>query len=36
MLSFNRLPIEKVAWTVGCDDPASFRKTFAKLTGLNP
>lgn len=36
MLSQDRLPVEKVAWAVGYDDPASFRKIFNKLTGLNP
>jgi transcriptional regulator GlxA family with amidase domain len=36
LLSTNRQPIEKVAWTVGYDDGASFRKIFLRLTGLNP
>ncbi|GGD29273.1 GlxA family transcriptional regulator [Aureimonas glaciei] len=36
MLSLNRIPVERVAWAVGYDDPASFRKVFLKLTGLTP
>lgn len=29
-------PIEQIAWEVGYGDPASFRKTFQKVTGMGP
>ena len=29
-------PVEQVAWRVGYEDPASFRRAFAKCTGLSP
>jgi transcriptional regulator GlxA family with amidase domain len=27
-------PIEEISWTVGYEDPASFRRLFKRLTGL--
>jgi len=29
-------PIEEISWTVGYEDPASFRRLFKRLTGLTP
>jgi len=28
--------IEAIAWSVGYEDPASFRRLFKRLTGLTP
>jgi transcriptional regulator GlxA family with amidase domain len=36
MLEATMRPIDHIAWDVGYDDPASFRKVFVKLTGLAP
>ena len=36
LLETTKAPINQVAYDVGYGDPASFRLTFAKLTGLNP
>lgn len=30
------IPVDRIAWEVGYSDPAAFRKTFQKLTGLSP
>ncbi|MFC3283093.1 GlxA family transcriptional regulator [Litchfieldella rifensis] len=35
-LQFSRLSVESVAWEVGYQDPASFRKVFARIVGLPP
>jgi transcriptional regulator GlxA family with amidase domain len=29
-------PIEEISWTVGYEDPASFRRLFKRVTGLTP
>ena len=29
-------PIEKLAWQVGYEDPAFFRRLFRRVTGLSP
>ena len=36
LMSGSRRPIESVAWEVGYTDLGSFRRSFFKLTGLNP
>ncbi len=36
LLETTTIPIGQVAWQVGYGDPASFRLTFARLTGLSP
>lgn len=36
MLQFSILPIESIAWEVGYSDAGSFRKIFARITGLTP
>ena len=36
LLEFTRRPIEQVAWTVGYEDPAAFRKLFHRIVGLSP
>lgn len=36
LLENTRTPISQVAYDVGYGDPASFRSTFSKLTGLSP
>jgi len=28
--------IEEISWTVGYEDPASFRRLFRRLTGVTP
>ncbi|MER8956155.1 GlxA family transcriptional regulator [Mesorhizobium sp. M0833] len=36
MLETTMRSIDQIAWEVGYDDPGSFRKVFAKITGLVP
>lgn len=36
LLQFSKLPVEKIAWEVGYNDPSAFRKVFGKITGLSP
>ncbi|MBX5201653.1 GlxA family transcriptional regulator [Rhizobium sp. NZLR1] len=36
LLQFGKLPVEKIAWEVGYNDPSAFRKVFGKITGLSP
>lgn len=36
MLQFGRLPIDRIAWEVGYDDPGAFRKIFVRIVGLTP
>ncbi|MER9417276.1 GlxA family transcriptional regulator [Mesorhizobium sp. M0306] len=36
MLETTILSIDQIAWEVGYDDPGSFRKVFARITGLVP
>jgi transcriptional regulator GlxA family with amidase domain len=35
-LELTRQPVDRIAWAVGYSDPAAFRKTFQKITGLSP
>ncbi|MDO1582542.1 GlxA family transcriptional regulator [Rhizobium oryzicola] len=35
-LELTNRPIDQIAWSVGYSDPAAFRKTFHKITGLLP
>jgi transcriptional regulator GlxA family with amidase domain len=36
MLESTRRSVEQISWTVGYEDPASFRKVFHKIVGLSP
>ncbi|MEZ0470068.1 GlxA family transcriptional regulator [Luteimonas salinilitoris] len=36
VLQFTRRPVEQVAWEVGYDDAAAFRRLFLRLVGLTP
>ena len=36
MLEFTNGTIDHIAWTVGYQDPATFRSLFKKITGLAP
>ncbi|MDD3446643.1 MAG: GlxA family transcriptional regulator [Zavarzinia sp.] len=36
LLELSRRPVETIAYEVGYDDPASFRRLFQRLTGLSP
>lgn len=36
MLEFTNGTVDHIAWTVGYQDPAAFRATFRKITGLAP
>lgn len=36
MLEFTQGTVDHIAWTVGYQDPAAFRATFKKITGLAP
>ena len=36
LLQFTRRSIDQVAWSVGYEDPAAFRKVFGRLVGLPP
>jgi transcriptional regulator GlxA family with amidase domain len=36
MLEFTNGTVDHIAWTVGYQDPAAFRSTFKKITGLAP
>jgi transcriptional regulator GlxA family with amidase domain len=36
MLQATTRSIDQIAWDVGYDDPGSFRKVFARITGLAP
>jgi transcriptional regulator GlxA family with amidase domain len=36
MLEFTRQNIERIAWDVGYEDTAAFRKVFHRITGLTP
>ena len=29
-------PVERIAWEVGYEDPAAFRRLFRRITGLAP
>ena len=33
-LEFTRDPVDRIAWDVGYEDPAAFRRVFQRLTGL--
>ncbi|WP_185983391.1 GlxA family transcriptional regulator [Aureimonas mangrovi] len=35
-LELTRQPVDRIAWQVGYSDPAAFRKTFQRITGLTP
>ncbi|NGO66712.1 GlxA family transcriptional regulator [Rhizobium daejeonense] len=36
LLEFTKRPIDQVAWTVGYEDAASFRRVFNRIVGLSP
>ncbi|MBO9379097.1 helix-turn-helix domain-containing protein [Sphingomonas histidinilytica] len=36
LLEFTRRPVEQIAWTVGYEDAAAFRKLFHRIIGLSP
>ena len=36
LLEMTAEPVNKIAWDVGYEDPASFRKVFFKIAGLSP
>lgn len=36
MLEFTNESMERVAWSVGYEDPGAFRKIFQRITGLSP
>lgn len=36
LLEFTRRPVDQVAWSVGYEDPTSFRRTFHRILGLTP
>jgi len=36
LLQFTRRPVDQVAWSVGYEDPAAFRRLFRRLIGLAP
>jgi transcriptional regulator GlxA family with amidase domain len=36
LLQFTRQPIDQVAWNIGYEDPAAFRRLFNRLIGLTP
>ena len=35
-LELTNRPVDQIAWQVGYQDPAAFRKVFRKTTGLGP
>lgn len=36
LLEFTKRTVEQIAWSVGYEDPAAFRKTFHRIMGLSP
>jgi transcriptional regulator GlxA family with amidase domain len=36
LLEFTRRPVDQVAWAVGYEDPAAFRRVFHRIMGLSP
>jgi len=36
LLQFTKRPVDQVAWSVGYEDPAAFRRLFRRLIGLTP
>lgn len=36
LLQFTKRPVDQVAWSVGYEDPAAFRRLFRRLVGLPP
>ena len=36
LLEFTRRPVEQIAWSVGYEDAAAFRKLFQRIVGLSP
>jgi transcriptional regulator GlxA family with amidase domain len=36
LLEATAQPVDQIAWSVGYDDPGSFRKVFVKITGVGP
>ena len=36
LLEFTRRPVDQVAWSVGYEDTAAFRRVFARIVGLAP
>jgi hypothetical protein len=35
LLQFTRRPVDQIAWTVGYEDPAAFRRLFRRIVGLS-
>jgi transcriptional regulator GlxA family with amidase domain len=35
LLQFTRCPVDQIAWTVGYEDPAAFRRLFRRIVGLS-
>jgi transcriptional regulator GlxA family with amidase domain len=36
LLQFTKRPVDQIAWTVGYEDAAAFRRLFRRLIGLSP
>ncbi|WP_029349073.1 GlxA family transcriptional regulator [Bosea sp. 117] len=36
LLEFTRRPVDQIAWSVGYEDPAAFRRVFHRIVGLSP
>ena len=36
LLEFTRRSVDQIAWAVGYEDPASFRRLFHRIIGLSP
>ena len=36
LLQFTKRPVDQIAWSVGYEDAAAFRRVFARLVGLSP
>ncbi|WP_344699840.1 GlxA family transcriptional regulator [Sphingomonas limnosediminicola] len=36
LLQFTRRPVDQIAWSVGYEDPAAFRRLFRRLIGITP
>ncbi len=36
LLQFTKRPVDQVAWSVGYEDAAAFRRVFGRLVGLSP
>jgi transcriptional regulator GlxA family with amidase domain len=36
LLQFGKLPVERIAWEIGYQDPSAFRRVFKRVVGLSP